>query len=82
MYVALFPCNECTKLIIQSGIKEIVYYSDKYHNEWQVRPFLFTSLTFYKFTASRKMLDLAGIKYWQHTPKQQQIVIDFTTVDK
>jgi dCMP deaminase len=40
MYVALFPCNECTKLIIQSGIKEIVFYSDKYHNDWQVRLFL------------------------------------------
>ena len=26
MYVALFPCNECTKMILQSGIKEIVYF--------------------------------------------------------
>jgi len=23
IYVALFPCNECAKLIIQSGIKEV-----------------------------------------------------------
>src|SRR6056300_395736 len=30
MYVALFPCNECAKLIIQSGIKEIIYLDDKY----------------------------------------------------
>jgi len=30
IYVTLFPCNECAKLIIQSGIKEIVYISDKY----------------------------------------------------
>lgn len=30
MYVTLFPCNECAKLIIQSGIKEIIYLSDKY----------------------------------------------------
>lgn len=30
MYVTLFPCNECAKLIIQSGIKEIVYIDDKY----------------------------------------------------
>ncbi len=30
IYVALFPCNECAKIIIQSGIKEIVYLSDKY----------------------------------------------------
>lgn len=32
MYVTLFPCNECAKLIIQSGIKHIVYLSDKYHD--------------------------------------------------
>lgn len=31
MYVALFPCNECAKMIIQSGIKEVVYMSDKHH---------------------------------------------------
>jgi len=30
IYVSLFPCHECVKLIIQSGIKEIVYLSDKY----------------------------------------------------
>jgi dCMP deaminase len=34
IYVALFPCNECTKLIIQSGITEVVYYSDKYHDTY------------------------------------------------
>ena len=32
LYVALFPCNECAKEIIQSGIKEVVYLSDKYAN--------------------------------------------------
>lgn len=32
LYVTLFPCHECVKLIIQSGIKEIVYFSDKYNN--------------------------------------------------
>lgn len=31
MYVSLFPCHECVKLIIQSGIKEIVYMGDKYN---------------------------------------------------
>ena len=30
IYVALFPCNECAKAIIQSGIREVVYLSDKY----------------------------------------------------
>ena len=32
VYVTLFPCNECTKAIIQSGIAEVVYYGDKYHD--------------------------------------------------
>ncbi|XP_002738694.3 deoxycytidylate deaminase-like [Saccoglossus kowalevskii] len=50
MYVALFPCNECAKLVIQSKIKEVVYVSNKYHDTAGV-------------TASRKMLDLAGVKY-------------------
>ncbi len=50
IYVALFPCNECTKLIIQAGIKEVVYYSDKYHD----RP---------EMMAARKMLDMAKINY-------------------
>jgi len=50
MYVTLFPCNECAKLIIQSGIKEIVYLSDKYNNtESNI--------------ASKKMLDAANVKY-------------------
>jgi len=30
LYVSLFPCNECAKAIIQSGIRRIVYESDKY----------------------------------------------------
>ncbi|EDV21526.1 uncharacterized protein TRIADDRAFT_50803 [Trichoplax adhaerens] len=50
IYVALFPCNECAKLIIQSGIKEVVFVSDKYHD---------TAAS----TASRRLLDLAGVKY-------------------
>ena len=32
IYVSLFPCNECAKAIIQSGIKRIVYLDDKYKN--------------------------------------------------
>ncbi|MBN2504116.1 MAG: dCMP deaminase family protein [Bacilli bacterium] len=32
IYVTLFPCNECAKLIIQSGIREVIYLSDKYAN--------------------------------------------------
>lgn len=50
IYVNLFPCNECAKAIIQSGIKEIVYVSDKYAD-------LDSTI------ASKKMLDMAGISY-------------------
>ena len=48
MYVALFPCNECAKIIIQSGISEVIYLSDKYHSN----P---------KMIASRRLLDMAGV---------------------
>ena len=52
MYVTLFPCNECAKLIIQSGIKHIVYLEDKYHDSLSNQ-------------ASRKMFDSAGVTYKQ-----------------
>lgn len=68
MYVALFPCNECAKLTIQSGIKEVIFYSDKYHERVEMM-------------ASRRMFDLAGIKYWQHIPKDPKIVIDFEKIE-
>lgn len=48
LYVTLFPCNECAKAIIQSGIKTIVYDSDKYGE---------TPATM----ASKKMLKAAGV---------------------
>lgn len=64
LYVGLFPCNECAKAIIQSGIKEIIYLSDKYHD---------TS----SMTASRKMLDSAGVAYRQIKPTKASIVLKF-----
>jgi len=50
IYVALFPCNECAKVVIQSGIKEVFYYSDKYSEKPE-------------FRASKRMFDMAGVKY-------------------
>ena len=50
IYVTLFPCNECTKAIIQTGISEVIYLSDKYSDTIGTK-------------ASKKMLDMAGIKY-------------------
>ena len=29
LYVTMFPCNECSKLLIQAGIREVVFYEDK-----------------------------------------------------
>ena len=50
IYVDLFPCNECAKIIIQSGIKEVIYLSDKYANSENN-------------IASRKLFDECGVKY-------------------
>ncbi|NP_001084625.1 dCMP deaminase L homeolog [Xenopus laevis] len=68
MYVALFPCNECAKLVIQAGIKEVVFMSDKYHDNPEM-------------TAARHMFDLAGIKYTNFIPKHRKIVIDFDSIN-
>ena len=53
VYVTLFPCNECAKAIIQSGIKEIIYADNKYDGTDSVE-------------ASKKMFDAAGVKYRQY----------------
>ena len=63
VYVALFPCNECAKAIIQSGIKEVVYLSDKYAGTPGN-------------VASKRMLDAAGVKYTQLRPETKAITID------
>lgn len=65
IYVALFPCNECAKAIIQSGIKEVIYISDKYRNTDSVR-------------ASKRMFDAAGVKYTKLEMKRDKLVIDFS----
>ena len=65
IYVALFPCNECAKAIIQSGVKEVLYLSDKYAD---------TMLTM----ASKRMLDAAGVKYIQLRTGIKTITLDFT----
>lgn len=64
IYVALFPCNECSKAIIQSGIKEIVYLSDKYAS---------TDIN----KASKKMLDAAGIKYRKLETEREELRLNF-----
>ncbi len=65
LYVGLFPCNECAKAIIQAGIKEVVYLSDKYAN---------TPSTL----ASKRMLNAAGVKLTQLKPTKASIVLSFS----
>jgi dCMP deaminase len=62
IYVALFPCNECAKLIIQSGIKEIVYLSDKYNG---------TDVDI----VSKRILNAAGVKLTKIDIKNKEIVL-------
>ena len=62
VYVTLFPCNECTKALIQVGVKEVVYLDDKYGDTIGVQ-------------ASKKMLTLAGIKYRQFEGKEVDIQV-------
>ena len=62
IYVSLFPCNECAKAIIQSGIKTVVYDDDKYSQTPSTR-------------ASKKMFDAAGVRYYQYTRSGRAIKI-------
>lgn len=60
LYVTLFPCNECAKAVIQSGIKEVVYMSDKYQDADST-------------IAAKRMFDLAGIEYRQYENNSKKI---------
>jgi len=62
MYISHFPCNECAKLIVQVGIREVVYLSDKYHDQ----PV---------FVAARRILDMAGVNCRQLTPSHRNISV-------
>ncbi len=68
LYVALFPCNECAKAIIQSGIREIVYLSDKYADTPGTR-------------ASKRMLASAGIKLIPLSVSRKSINISFEVAE-
>lgn len=60
LYVTMFPCNECAKAVIQSGIVEVVYLSDKHHEEMAG-------------IASNRMLDMAGVKIRKYTGRIPEI---------
>lgn len=64
IYVSMFPCNDCAKLIIQSGIKRVVYLCDKYQNTEPVK-------------AAKILFKMADIKIEQFIPKRKKIEINF-----
>ena len=65
VYVALFPCNECAKAIIQSGVKEVYYLSDKYADSMST-------------LASKRMMMSAGVKFTQLRTSLKEITLEFT----
>jgi dCMP deaminase len=68
IYTALFPCNECTKAIIQSGIAEVIYLSDKYAGTDTAK-------------ASRLMLDTAGVSYRKVAATISKLELSFNEED-
>ncbi len=68
IYTALFPCNECSKAIIQSGIKEVIFLSDKYDG---------TEVSI----ASKRMLETSGVAYRKVKANRQAIEISFDEHD-
>ena len=60
LYVTLFPCNECAKAIAQSGIKEVVYLSNKYADSDSTK-------------AARMILDLSGVSVKEYHKENKQI---------
>lgn len=69
IYVTLFPCNECAKAIIQSGIKEVIYMDDKYDGALNN-------------LASKRLFNLAGVKYRKYEGRKIDILLkDYEKVD-
>ncbi|CAM6088979.1 unnamed protein product [Calypogeia fissa] len=70
LYVTMFPCNECAKVIIQARIAEVIYFTEKGQTQsknWQETSFL----------ASRRLLAMAGVKVWQYKPLQQGLALQY-----
>lgn len=63
VYTTLFPCNECAKAIIQSGISEVVYKEDKYAESDSVK-------------ASKRMFEAAGVKYRPYIHSEKTVDLE------
>ncbi|KAK1666881.1 hypothetical protein QYE76_055040 [Lolium multiflorum] len=66
LYVTMFPCNECAKIIIQSGVSEVIYFVEKRIDNSD-----------HVYVASHKLLSMAGVKVRRHQPQMAQIPIKF-----
>lgn len=62
LYVTLFPCNECTKALVQAGIKKVIYLDDKYHDDPMT-------------CISRKILNTTGVEFKKYEPAGRKIEI-------
>lgn len=69
IYVDLFPCNECAKAIIQSGISEVVYLSDKYADTPAVQ-------------ASKRMLTTAGVNLRRFEPEIEDLTLSYKAAEQ
>ena len=63
IYVTLFPCSDCAKLIIQSGIIEVIFLTDKYHDQKQIE-------------AARTMMKSAGVEERKFENEKESITIE------
>ena len=63
LYVTLFPCNECAKAVIQSGIKTVIYGDDKYRDAPNN-------------IASMRLFNAAGVRYYKYQKTGRRIEID------
>lgn len=63
IYVDLFPCNECAKAIIQSGIKKVIYLSDKYKDTDEVK-------------AAKQIFDKCGVEYIQYVKTNKKVILE------
>lgn len=63
LYSTLFPCNECAKAIIQAGIREVIFLSDKYAETDAV-------------VASKSMFDRTGVRYRAYSPGRKTVELN------
>ena len=63
IYVTLFPCNECAKAIIQAGIKEVIYLSDKYADTDGIK-------------VSKKMLNMSNVQYRKYEIQGRELKLE------